>query len=64
MANMKTILLISGGVVAAFGAIVVMNIAASNTDAENFGGGVSQQTLPRQLPESNADPFQDRKSVV
>lgn len=58
MANMKTILLISGGVVAAFGAIIVMNIAASNTDAENFGGGVSQQTLPRQLPESNADPFQ------
>lgn len=58
MANMKTIVLVSGGVVAAFVAIIAMNMAASNQDDEGFAGGVSAQQLPRQLPESNADPFQ------
>ncbi|WP_273794829.1 DotG/IcmE/VirB10 family protein [Brucella intermedia] len=58
MANMKTIALVSGGVVVAFVAIIGMNMAASNKDDESFAGGVSQQRLPRQLPESNADPFQ------
>lgn len=58
MTNIKTIGLISAGVAVAFGSIVVMNIAASGSDADNFEGGVSQQALPRQLPESNADPFQ------
>ena len=58
MPNMKTIALVSGGVVVAFAAIIGMNMVASNTEDENFAGGVSQQKLPRQLPESNADPFQ------
>lgn len=58
MANMKTIGLVSGGVVVAFVAIIGMNMAASNKDEESFAGGVSEQKLPRQLPESNADPFQ------
>ena len=57
MANMKTILLASGGVGVAFAAIIGMNMAASTKDAESFAGGVSEQQLPRQLPESNADPF-------
>lgn len=57
MANMKTILLASGGIAVAFAAIIGMNIAASTKDAEGFAGGVSEQKLPRQLPESNADPF-------
>lgn len=57
MANMKTILLASGGIGVAFAAIIGMNIAASTKDAEGFAGGVSEQKLPRQLPESNADPF-------
>lgn len=58
MANMKTIALVSGGVVVAFAAIIGMNMVASDKEGENFAGGVSQQRLPRQLPESNADPFQ------
>ncbi len=58
MPNMKTIALVSGGVVVAFVAIIGMNMVASNTEEESFAGGVSQQKLPRQLPESNADPFQ------
>lgn len=56
--NMKTIVLASVGTLTAFGAIIGMNVAASDSSTETFGGGVSQQTLPRQLPESHADPFQ------
>jgi hypothetical protein len=56
--NIKTIGMIAGGVVIAFGAIVVMNIGASNRGGEGFNGGVSNQQFPRQLPEANADPFQ------
>jgi hypothetical protein len=57
MANMKTILLASGGIGVAFAAIIGMNMAASTKGSERFAGGVSAQKLPRQLPESNADPF-------
>lgn len=58
MANMKTIAFISCGVVAAFGVIIGMNVGASTQSEEGFEGGVTEQRLSRQLPESNADPFQ------
>ncbi|WP_299592568.1 TrbI/VirB10 family protein [uncultured Tateyamaria sp.] len=58
MASMKSIAIVSGGVVAVVGVIVAMNVVAGDQDTATFDGGVSAQALPRQLPESNADPFQ------
>lgn len=58
MANMKTIALVSGGVVVAFGTIIAMNIGASSETEASFEGGITAQRLSRQVPQANADPFQ------
>lgn len=58
MANMKTIALVSGGVVVAFGTIIAMNIGASSQTEASFDGGITAQRLSRQVPQANADPFQ------